>query len=248
MYENMRFKMNEIMTLAKFTMMNGLFLFVADWAGEACTSANQILSASASKHAVPFTVVNEDSDSANLFDSMRIEVVPSVVAVKGGKEVGRVEGVDSKGIISSVDKYVNFKEDEPEAKVESINTKPATNDVLSTATNINAYSNEQIVALVNRHKMMLFIKGTPERPQCGFTGQLLCLLSDNGLTAQNGHFSTFNILDDAALRAALKEWAQWPTYPQIYWKGELLGGLDILKEMFATGQMDAILEELKQGN
>ena len=229
-------------------MMNGLFLFVADWAGEACTSANQILSASASKHAVPFTVVNEDSDSANLFDSMRIEVVPSVVAVKGGKEVGRVEGVDSKGIISLVDKYVNFKEAEAEAKVESINTKSATNDVLSTNTNINAYSNEQIVALVNRHKLMLFIKGTPERPQCGFTGQLLRLLSDNGLTAQNGHFSTFNILDDAALRAALKEWAQWPTYPQIYWKGELLGGLDILKEMFATGQMDAILEELKQGN
>lgn len=229
-------------------MMNGLFLFVADWAGEACTSANQILSASASKHAVPFTVVNEDSDSANLFDSMRIEVVPSVVAVKGGKEVGRVEGVDSKGIISLVDKYVNFKEAEAEAKVESINIKPATNDALSTTTNINAYSNEQIVALVNRHKLMLFIKGTPERPQCGFTGQLLRLLSDNGLTAQNGHFSTFNILDDAALRAALKEWAQWPTYPQIYWKGELLGGLDILKEMFATGQMDAILEELKQGN
>lgn len=233
-------------------MMDGLFLFVADWAGEACTSANQILSASTSKHAVPFTVVNEDSDSANLFDSMRIEVVPSVVAVKGGKEVGRVEGVDSKGIISLVDKYVNFKEAESEAKVENINIKPATNDVPSTtsntATNINAYSNEQIVALVNRHKMMLFIKGTPERPQCGFTGQLLRLLSDNGLTAQNGHFSTFNILDDAALRAALKEWAQWPTYPQIYWKGELLGGLDILKEMFATGQMDAILEELKQGN
>ena len=233
-------------------MMDGLFLFVADWAGEACTSANQILSASTSKHAVPFTVVNEDSDSANLFDSMRIEVVPSVVAVKGGMEVGRVEGVDSKGIISLVDKYVNFKEAESEAKVENINIKPATNDVPSTtsntATNINAYSNEQIVALVNRHKLMLFIKGTPERPQCGFTGQLLRLLSDNGLTAQNGHFSTFNILDDAALRDALKEWAQWPTYPQIYWKGELLGGLDILKEMFATGQMDAILEELKQGN
>ena len=142
--------------------MNGLFLFVADWASEACTSANQILSASTSKHAVPFTVVNEDSDSMNLFDSMRIEVVPSVVAVKGGKEVGRVEGVDSKGIISLVDKYVNFKEDESEAKVENINIKPATNDVPSTtsntATNINAYSNEQIVALVNRHKLMLLLK------------------------------------------------------------------------------------------
>ena len=229
--------------LGSHTMMNGLFLFVADWAGEACTSAHQILSASSSKHSVPFTVVTEESDASNLFDSMRVEVVPSVVAVKNGMEVGRVEGVDPKGIISLVEKYSDTNNIEVEINIAAqANTMPVPVNPPTT------YSNDQIVALINRHKLMLFIKGTPEQPQCGFTTQLLRLLSEHGLHAQNGHFSTFNILADAALRAALKEWAQWPTYPQIYWKGELLGGLDILKEMFASGQMNSILEELKLGN
>ena len=96
-------------TLVLQNMTDGLFLFVADWAGEPCTSAHQIVSASTSKHAVPFAVVNEDSDSAGLFDLMRVEVVPSLLAVRDGKVFGRVEGVDSKGIILLVEKYKDAK-------------------------------------------------------------------------------------------------------------------------------------------
>lgn len=238
-----------IHTLAHLMMTDGLYLFVADWASEPCTSAHQILSASASKHAIPFTVINEDADPAGLFDGMGIEVVPSVVALRGGQVVGRVEGVDSKGIISLVERYNNNEY----SSTPIVNTGAQTTAIQATvqapplsAPTPTAYSTEQLVALVNSHKLMLFIKGTPDRPQCGFTTQLLRLLSDHGLNSQTGHFATFNILEDAPLRAALKDWAQWPTYPQVYWKGELMGGLDILKEMFASGQMDPILEELKQ--
>ena len=91
---------------------------------------------------------------------------------------------------------------------------------------------------------MLFIKGTPLAPRCGFTSQLIKLLSDHQLRPAV-HYDTFDILSDERIRQELKEWAQWPTYPQVYWCGDLIGGLDILKEMFASGQMDSILDELK---
>lgn len=227
-------------------MIDGLYLFVADWASEPCTSAHQILSASASKHAIFFTVINEDVDPAGLFDGMRIEVVPSVVVMREGKVVGRVEGVDSKGIISLVEKFKNDDNSSAPISNTPIVNNGTQDNTQAPASPPSSYSTDQLIALVNRHKLILFIKGTPDRPQCGFTTQLLRLLSDQGLNSQSGHFSTFNILEDAVLRSALKEWAQWPTYPQVYWKGELMGGLDILKEMFASGQMDPILEELKQ--
>lgn len=217
--------------------MEGLYLFVAEWAGEACNVSQQILSASASKHSVPFKIINEASDSDGLFDLMKIELVPTLLAMKGGKEVGRVEGVDGKSIMSLCSRFEGISSISP--IVSSTPTPQSTKETKKT------YSKEDLIELVNRNKLMLFIKGTPSRPQCGFTTQLLRLLSDNNLNFESGHFSTFNILEDEVLRAALKEWAQWPTYPQVYWKGVLIGGLDILKEMFGNGQMEEIIREIK---
>lgn len=92
--------------------------------------------------------------------------------------------------------------------------------------------------LINSNTLMLFIKGTPEAPRCGFTGQLIRLLGEAGLTS----FGYYNILEDEAVRQRLKELSQWPTYPQIYWKGELIGGLDILKEMKESGELAKLRE------
>jgi Grx4 family monothiol glutaredoxin len=86
-------------------------------------------------------------------------------------------------------------------------------------------------ALVKASPVMAFIKGTPEAPRCGFTKQLLAILNEQGV-----QFGTFDILSDPAVREGLKSFSNWPTYPQLYISGELVGGLDIVKEMVAGGE------------
>lgn len=79
---------------------------------------------------------------------------------------------------------------------------------------------------------MLFMKGTPAEPKCGFSRQSVELLNSIQIP-----FSTFNILSDEIVRQGLKEYSQWPTFPQLYAGGELVGGLDIMKEMHVTGEL-----------
>lgn len=98
---------------------------------------------------------------------------------------------------------------------------------------------DKCLRLTRQRPVMLFIKGTPEEPRCGFTAQLLTLLKKEGIR----QFGYFNILTDESVRQHLKDISQWPTFPQIYWKGELLGGLDILKEMAEGGQLEEIKRE-----
>ncbi|CAF1056008.1 unnamed protein product [Adineta ricciae] len=88
-------------------------------------------------------------------------------------------------------------------------------------------------SLINQAPLMLFIKGTPEAPQCGFTRELLALLSNANVTG----YKTFNILQDENVRQKLKEYSSWQTYPQIYVNGQFIGGLDVLKQMNEDGTL-----------
>jgi Grx4 family monothiol glutaredoxin len=85
---------------------------------------------------------------------------------------------------------------------------------------------DKLNALITSNALMIFIKGSPEAPRCGFTRQLLDLFRQYNIT-DYGHF---DILSDESVRQGLKELSNWPTYPQIYLDGELLGGLDIVRE------------------
>jgi Grx4 family monothiol glutaredoxin len=91
--------------------------------------------------------------------------------------------------------------------------------------------NDRLKKLINKARNMIFIKGTPEKPQCGFTRQLIQILTEKGI-----EFDFFNILEDDEVRQGLKVYSDWPTYPQVYQNGELLGGLDIIKEMIANNE------------
>jgi len=91
-------------------------------------------------------------------------------------------------------------------------------------------------ALVKASPVMAFIKGTPAAPRCGFTKQLLALLTEQGV-----QFGSFDILSDSAVREGLKSYSNWPTYPQLYVSGELLGGLDIVKELVANGEFAGMI-------
>lgn len=84
---------------------------------------------------------------------------------------------------------------------------------------------------------MLFMKGLPDNPQCGFSRQMVEILQQQGAS-----FDAFNILEDEEVRTGLKTYSNWPTYPQLYVRGELIGGLDIIKQLHQSGQLEAALQ------
>ena len=89
------------------------------------------------------------------------------------------------------------------------------------------------------HPVLLFMKGSPDFPQCGFSAQAVAVLRACG-----ADFGSFNILEDPELREALKAHSNWPTFPQLYVKGELIGGSDILVEMYQSGELQPVLAEV----
>jgi monothiol glutaredoxin len=91
---------------------------------------------------------------------------------------------------------------------------------------------------VKANDVVLFMKGTRDFPQCGFSGRVVQILSYLGL-----QFKDINVLDDMSVREGVKAYADWPTIPQLYIKGEFLGGADIITEMFQSGELEQHLRE-----
>ena len=94
----------------------------------------------------------------------------------------------------------------------------------------------RLAKLIRRHKVMLFMKGLPSAPKCGFSRQIVEILDGKGVA-----YDTFNILEDEEVRQGLKKFSDWPTYPQLYANGELLGGLDIVQELAESGELEDML-------
>jgi len=92
--------------------------------------------------------------------------------------------------------------------------------------------NTTLKSLINKAPLMVFMKGDPETPKCGFSNQLMHILKEVDLP-----FSTFDILSDEEVRQGLKKFSDWPTYPQVYVNGELIGGLDIIKDLKESGDL-----------
>ena len=99
---------------------------------------------------------------------------------------------------------------------------------------------EKIKKLINDNDVCLFMKGTPDSPQCGFS-----MAVSNVLKHLKVNFNGINVLDDENLRQGIKEFSDWPTIPQLYVKGEFVGGGDIVKEMFEKGELSSLLKEKK---
>jgi|TARA_B110000003_G_scaffold174293_1_gene173927 monothiol glutaredoxin len=91
---------------------------------------------------------------------------------------------------------------------------------------------------ISSSNIHLFMKGTPLFPQCGFSSTVVQIL-----TYLEVPFTTTNVLEDEKIREGIKEFSNWPTIPQLYVKGELMGGCDILKEMFETGELQKVFKE-----
>ncbi len=99
---------------------------------------------------------------------------------------------------------------------------------------------EKIKNLINENNVCLFMKGTPDTPQCGFS-----MAVSNVLKHLNVKFKGINVLEDDVLRQGIKEFSDWPTIPQLYVNKEFIGGCDIVKEMFEKGELKELLKEKK---
>ena len=97
--------------------------------------------------------------------------------------------------------------------------------------------NEKIKTLINENNVCLFMKGTPESPQCGFS-----MTVANVLKHLNVKFKGVNVLEDDNLRQGIKDFSDWPTIPQLYVNSEFIGGCDIIKEMYANGELAKLFE------
>lgn len=99
---------------------------------------------------------------------------------------------------------------------------------------------QKIKDLISQYRVMLFMKGTPEAPQCSFSANAVAILVEAGI-----YFESFDIYSDEEVRQWIKEYSSWPTYPQLYIDGELIGGVDIMMDMFEGGEFENIKNEKK---
>merc|ERR1712240_327925 len=159
--------------------------------------------------------------------SMKHEIVavPTVLLFRQGKAIDRVDGVNAAELTKKVKAHAATKL--------PLGAAAAPKEDLET----------KLKRLINANKCMLFMKGHPNEPKCGFSRQTVALLS--GIDAQYG---TFDILTDDEVRQGLKTFSNWPTYPQLYIDGELIGGLDILKEMHENKELESVLPKKKDLN
>jgi monothiol glutaredoxin len=107
---------------------------------------------------------------------------------------------------------------------------------MSTATNAPVF--DRIKDEVAQNQVTLFMKGTPVFPQCGFSAQVVQILTQIGVK-----FKGVDVLADPEIRQGIKEFSQWPTIPQLYVKGEFVGGCDIIREMYEAGELQDLLKE-----
>ena len=96
---------------------------------------------------------------------------------------------------------------------------------------------QRIGELVKGHRVMLFMKGTAQFPMCGFSGRAVQVLKACGVN----DLDTFNVLEDEEVRQGIKDYANWPTIPQLYVDGEFVGGSDIMMEMYQSGELQQLL-------
>lgn len=97
---------------------------------------------------------------------------------------------------------------------------------------------DRIQKQVNENRVVLYMKGTPEAPQCGFSAAAVQLLEASGAD----DVATVNVLADAEIRQGIKDYSNWPTIPQLYVNGEFVGGADIMREMYQSGELQKLLK------
>jgi Grx4 family monothiol glutaredoxin len=223
--------------------------FHAPWAAP-CKQMSVILSTLASTYPADAPVAFLALDAEELPDVAEqydVTAVPFIVLQKDGKSLETVSGSDAAKVRAAVEKYAGAGSGAAKTSLPPAQTvtkpPPSQENGADGAKNLAAYApsasdantapeyssgdkeelNKRLGELVKAAPVMLFMKGTPSAPQCGFSRKTVGLLREKGI-----RYGFFNILADDEVRQGLKEYSDWPTFPQLYADGELVGGLDIV--------------------
>ncbi|KAG5333679.1 GLRX3 protein, partial [Acromyrmex charruanus] len=148
-----------------------------------------------------------------------IAAVPTVLLLRNSNVISRIDGVNISALTEKIKHHLN-NEDAP-----LLNTTKAKESL-----------DDRLKKLVNQASCMLFMKGNPANPRCGFSRTIVSILD-----SYKTDYKSFDILQDNDVREGLKKFSNWPTYPQLYLNGDLIGGLDIVKEMNELGELESIL-------
>ncbi|CEJ93325.1 Putative Monothiol glutaredoxin-4 [[Torrubiella] hemipterigena] len=198
--------------------------FHAPWAAP-CAQMATILSTLAAEYpvseplATKWASINAE-ELSDISEEYDVTAVPFLVLLRGGKVVETVSGSNAVKVRAAIEKHAAGdaaaapKAAEAEAEKADVDPAVAKEELF-----------KRLGDLVKAAPVMLFMKGTPSSPQCGFSRQLVAILRENSVK-----YGFFNILADDEVRQGLKEYAEWPTFPQLWVDGELVGGLDIVKE------------------
>jgi Grx4 family monothiol glutaredoxin len=200
--------------------------FHAPWAAP-CAQMATVLSTLASEYpvtsppATSWVSINADSEALiDVCETYNVQAVPYLVLVRNGQVLQTVSGSSAVKVRSAIEEHAT-------AANGSADKKPTVEEAAAELSEDPEKQKEALFKrlgdLVKAAPVMLFMKGTPSSPQCGFSRQLVAILRENTVK-----YGFFNILADDEVRQGLKEFADWPTYPQLWVDGELVGGLDIV--------------------
>lgn len=225
--------------------------FWASWC-EASKHMDQVFSHLSTDFPYAHFLRVEAEEQPEISEAFSVSAVPFFVFFKDGKAVDKLEGADPSSLANKVAKVVgSANRDEPAAPaslglaagptiLESVKelakgSSPPQTQPQSGQTEV---LNRKLQQLTNSHPVVLFMKGSPEEPRCGFSQKVVDILKK-----ENIKFGSFDILKDQEVREGLKKFSNWPTYPQLYCKGELLGGSDITIAMHESGELKEVLRD-----
>ena len=211
--------------------------FHTPWAGP-CKTMNQVFKTLAdskeSDNSIIFLSINAD-ELPEISEIFEVSAVPYFILIRNQTILKELSGADPKEFIQALNQFSNntnstttSNNDNVQASINSTTANTNSNNTTSNAPEVEESEealNERLNKLTKAAPIMLFMKGSPSSPQCGFSRQLVAILREHQV-----RFGFFDILKDDSVRQGLKKFSDWPTFPQLYINGEFQGGLDIIKE------------------
>lgn len=209
-----------------------LINFWADFA-EPCKQMNEVVFELSKKYpAVLFLQVEAESQQ-DIAESFDIDAVPSFVILRGHTLLDRISGANAQALTAAIARHAASPSINPLSKTDLAPAKAA--DIVSEKETQEELE-KRMRGLMTQSKVVLFMKGNPDAPRCGFSRRITGLLKD-----QNVEYAHFDILSDEDVRQGLKKLNDWPTFPQLIINGEFVGGLDIVQEMIDNGEFAAAI-------
>ena len=202
---------------------------------------NEVVVELAKKHPTLLCLQVEAEEQSDIAESFDIEAVPAFVILQGHTLLDRITGADAAALTSAISKHITTKAyGAPLSHTDKAPHAPSTADIDMDREEEKEETPEELNTrmqkLMTQSKVVLFMKGNPDNPRCGFSRKIVA-----ALRSEEVDFSSFDILQDENVRQGLKKLNDWPTFPQLIVNGEFVGGLDIVQEMVDNGELKETL-------